>query len=226
MSSRSRSCCSVGRIKERGFHGASRTRSSCPPHSRSSARDVCARFARSRRASTLTAFSPGGTASTHDLGTCRASARPVSAAPLDSTPAARRCRGFCVPAPAAHSPLSCARIAAAQRHQFDRQHNHHRQRRCHHLPRRRQLFLDDSVLFSLLLLPPQVAREAAWSCEAPPKVAVAAQPRCGSLRAARAGGLRVSGVSTGASQLLDASIGHSSCCGKNHHVSAHFFLTP
>ena len=94
MSSRSRSCCSVGRIKERGFHGASRTRSSCPPHSRSSAHHVCARFARSRRASTLTAFSPGGTASTHDLGTCRASARPVSAAPLDSTPAARRCRGL------------------------------------------------------------------------------------------------------------------------------------
>ena len=63
-------------------------------------------------------------------------------------------------------------------------------------------FIDDSVLFVAAAAAAAGCCKAAWSCKAATKAAVAAQPRCGLLRAAQATRPPVSGCDTGASRLV------------------------
>ena len=117
----------------------------------------CARLAGGRAGLKLTAFSFGGTAFSTDSGARQTSARPVSAQPtmdLACGNAVARCR---LRALAAHSPLSCARLASAERCQLDHQHRHRRRQGRRRFLHRRQLFSDESVLFSMPLLLPRVA---------------------------------------------------------------------
>ena len=83
-------------------------------------------------------------------------------------------------------------------------------------------FIDDSVLFVAAAAAAAGCCKAAWSCKAATKAAVAAQPRCGSVRAAQAARPPVSGGYTGASRLVSRASSASGCCAKSHEASRLF----
>ena len=117
----------------------------------------------------LTAFSFGGTAFSRGSGAHHISARPVSAPPTTWHLAGIALARCTQNAPAAHSPLACARLIAAQHCHLDRQHNRHRQRGRHHLLHRRQLFFQR---LRALLAADAVAAgrcEAAWTVRRRPR---------------------------------------------------------
>ena len=108
-----------------------------------------------------------------------------------------RAPGTGAPAPAAHSQLPCARLVGAQCRYFDRQYRQRRRQGRRHLPRHRQLFLDDFVLFSRLCGSAdggyEAASRAACSVTTTTLAALAAWQRGSYLWADWAARVRVSG---------------------------------
>ena len=121
-----------------------RARPAYVAHARSSRTALAHQADRGAQGVILTVLSTKGTSISCGSGACVARARPVSAPPTMTPRPPRPSSHHSACAPAAHSPLHCARLFAAQYREADRQHQHHwRQgrrsllRRCRLGPRAR-----------------------------------------------------------------------------------------
>ena len=172
-----------------------RARPAYVAHARSSRTALAHQADRGAQGVILTVLSTKGTSISCGSGACVARARPVSAPPTMTPRPPRPSSHHSACAPAAHSPLHCARLFAAQYREADRQHQHHWLQGRRSLLRRRRLGPRRFYAPRERCRCCEVACEAAWSCQAPLKAAVAAQAQCTFVRAALAVCPRVCGGS-------------------------------